>query len=102
MSAATCPHCDAILPPQELADGWCETCGKRIPSGIIAAAGRWRGRGPATSLGSGQPAADDHFGPCRACGVEAPRRYVVFYQNIGMLIVRTHRSVEGHLCKACI
>jgi hypothetical protein len=39
---------------------------------------------------------------CRACGVEAPTRYVVFYQNIGMLIVRTHRSVEGHLCKACI
>jgi hypothetical protein len=39
---------------------------------------------------------------CRACGIEAPTRYVVFYENIGMLVMRTHRSVEGHLCKPCI
>jgi hypothetical protein len=39
---------------------------------------------------------------CRACGVEAPTRYVVFYQNIDLLVLRTHRSVEGHLCKPCI
>jgi len=39
---------------------------------------------------------------CQTCGVEAPTRYVEFYQNIGALVVRYHRSVKGHLCKSCI
>ena len=28
---------------------------------------------------------------CQSCGVEAPTKYVAFYQNIGMLVMRTHR-----------
>ncbi len=28
----TCPNCGATMPPQEIADGWCETCGKRLPA----------------------------------------------------------------------
>ena len=39
---------------------------------------------------------------CEACGVEAPTRYVAFYQNIGLLVMRLSRSVEGNLCKSCI
>jgi len=39
---------------------------------------------------------------CQACGVEAPTRYVAFYQNIGLLVMRLSRSVEGNLCKSCI
>jgi hypothetical protein len=35
-------------------------------------------------------------------GNEAPVKYVEFYQNIGMLIMRQHRSVKGNLCKRCI
>jgi hypothetical protein len=38
MSCATCPNCDAELPASEIADGWCETCGKRLP-GLVAMAG---------------------------------------------------------------
>jgi len=40
--------------------------------------------------------------PCQACGRNAPTKYVEFYQNIGMLVVRSMRSVRGNLCKRCI
>ena len=40
--------------------------------------------------------------PCQACGRNAPTKYVEFYQNIGMLVLRSMRSVRGNLCKRCI
>src|SRR6202000_3094527 len=40
--------------------------------------------------------------PCQACGRNAPAKYVEFYQNIGMLVVRSLRSIKGNLCKRCI
>jgi hypothetical protein len=39
---------------------------------------------------------------CQGCGVEAPTKYVAFYQNIGALVMRFTKSVEGNLCKRCI
>ena len=39
---------------------------------------------------------------CQLCGVEAETRYVAFYQNIGALIMRFHKSLKGELCKKCI
>ena len=39
---------------------------------------------------------------CQACGVEAPTRYVEFYQNIGAVFMRFRRSIRGNLCKSCI
>jgi len=39
---------------------------------------------------------------CQSCGVEAPTRYVAFYQNIGALIMRYSTRIEGNLCKSCI
>jgi hypothetical protein len=39
---------------------------------------------------------------CQGCGVEAPTKYVAFYQNIGMLVVRQMRQIEGNLCRNCI
>jgi len=39
---------------------------------------------------------------CQACGIEAPTRYVAFYQNIGALVIRFSRSAEGNFCKSCI
>ncbi len=40
---------------------------------------------------------------CQACGVEATTKYVSFYQNIGMLVMRTSGSpMSGNLCKSCI
>ena len=39
---------------------------------------------------------------CQRCGIEAPTKYVAFYQNIGALVMRFSRSMEGNLCKSCI
>jgi hypothetical protein len=39
---------------------------------------------------------------CQNCGIEAPTRYVVFYQNIGALFVRFHKTIRGYLCKSCV
>jgi hypothetical protein len=39
---------------------------------------------------------------CQACGVEAPTKYVAFHQNIGLLVMRFSKSVEGDLCKSCV
>jgi len=39
---------------------------------------------------------------CQACGVEAPTKHVAFYQNIGALIMRFSKHIEGDLCKSCI
>ena len=30
-----CPNCSAILPDRELAAGWCESCGKKLPEALI-------------------------------------------------------------------
>jgi hypothetical protein len=39
---------------------------------------------------------------CQSCGVEAPTKYVEFYQNIGALFMRFSKSIKGILCKNCI
>ena len=39
---------------------------------------------------------------CESCGVEAPTKYVIFYQNIGALLMRFTKRIEGNLCKSCI
>lgn len=39
---------------------------------------------------------------CQLCGIAAETRYVAFYQNIGALIMRFHKSLKGELCKKCI
>ncbi len=39
---------------------------------------------------------------CQKCGVEAETKYVAFYQNIGLLVMRLSNSMEGNLCKSCV
>ena len=39
---------------------------------------------------------------CQDCGVEAATKFVSFHQNIGALVVRFPKSIEGRLCKSCI
>lgn len=39
---------------------------------------------------------------CQSCGENGDTKHVVFYQNIGMVIMRSSRTVEGELCKTCI
>jgi len=36
MTLPLCPHCDCPLRPEDLADGWCDACGKRLPSRLAA------------------------------------------------------------------
>ncbi len=39
---------------------------------------------------------------CQSCGIEAPTKYVEFRQNIGMLVMRRHRTIKANLCKPCM
>jgi hypothetical protein len=39
---------------------------------------------------------------CQACGANAATKYVAIHQNIGALIMRFSRSVQGNLCKSCV
>ena len=36
MSAAKCLYCDMILSRQEREEGWCDSCGKRLPDSAVA------------------------------------------------------------------
>jgi hypothetical protein len=39
---------------------------------------------------------------CESCGLPAETKYVEFYENVGLVFIRQHRSVKANLCKACI
>lgn len=39
---------------------------------------------------------------CDNCHLPAETKYIEFYENVGMLFMRKHRSVKGNLCKFCI
>ncbi|MEN6482569.1 MAG: J domain-containing protein [Anaerolineaceae bacterium] len=41
-------------------------------------------------------------GFCESCGMPAETKYVAFFQNIGMIILRRVYSIKGNLCKNCI
>lgn len=48
-----------------------------------------------------QTSQNDHLF-CDVCKQPAQTKNVSFYQNIGMIVVRKHKSVKGFLCKNCI
>ncbi len=39
---------------------------------------------------------------CQSCLSVGPTRYVSFYKNIGMLVMRRYQQIKGNLCKKCI
>ena len=39
---------------------------------------------------------------CKTCGVQAPTKYVEFYQNIGLVFARQWVKVDGDLCRRCV
>jgi len=39
---------------------------------------------------------------CQLCGCQAPTKHVTFRQNIGALVMRFHKKLEGDFCKSCI
>jgi len=53
-----------------------------------------------TSTQSAQRAQSIEY--CHSCLLPAETKYVEFYENIGMIFMRKHRSVKGNLCKSCI
>src|SRR5689334_16315767 len=38
MAETTCPFCDAILGAKEMGEGWCDSCGKKLPSALVTSA----------------------------------------------------------------
>jgi hypothetical protein len=68
MCSATCPNCKADLPPQEVIDGWCETCGKKLPAFVRTAA---TASGRTTAAGAGDASRGDdraaRDGLCEVC-----------------------------------
>jgi hypothetical protein len=42
------------------------------------------------------------MGRCQLCGNMRQTSQVTFHRNIGMLVVRQTRSIQGNLCKTCI
>jgi hypothetical protein len=45
MGSIACPNCQASLPAGEIAAGWCESCGKKLPTWLLQGA-PGSGRGP--------------------------------------------------------
>lgn len=39
---------------------------------------------------------------CESCGLPVQTKYVEFYENVGMIFMRQHKSVKGKFCKSCI
>lgn len=38
---------------------------------------------------------------CHSCGAMGPTKRFQFYENVGAIVVRFHRSISGDLCKPC-
>ena len=39
---------------------------------------------------------------CQRCRKFGPTRYVVFHQNIGVILALFHKQVEGCVCRSCV
>jgi hypothetical protein len=48
-----CIHCNAVLTPCDLSDGWCDSCGKRLPGGPRRASATPPAATPAASAAGG-------------------------------------------------
>jgi len=61
---------------------------------------------PQQQQGYGQPftypQAAAGAGQCEACGVHGETKRVNIMYNVGMLVVRFHKTMNGNLCKRCI
>lgn len=55
MDPVKCPSCNTPLPTAEIAGGWCETCGKKIPAYVLEAT---RGTRPDTTAQRGAVASE--------------------------------------------
>lgn len=51
--------------------------------------------------GSSNPAVPE-ISLCKTCGIQAPTKYVEFYQNVGLVFARQWAKIDGNLCRRCI
>jgi hypothetical protein len=105
-----CPTCKAVLPTDQLADGWCENCGKEIPAFVFhehpELAKELRGLKKAKT-GSGIL---HHTHRCFFCDrqAEAKTYYLRFLQISQSLwpglVVTTRRWADArcHVCAGCV
>jgi hypothetical protein len=42
-----------------------------------------------------------HDGMCEQCGRDAKVQHVSFAYNVGLLVMRFHKTIQGALCKSC-
>ena len=42
------------------------------------------------------------LGRCQVCGSVRQTSPVTFHRNIGMLVARQTRSIQGNMCKTCV
>jgi hypothetical protein len=49
-----CLHCGEVVPERDLAEGWCDSCGKKLPLSYMTEAKR-RGSSPDSSPGATPP-----------------------------------------------
>ncbi len=53
MDGLRCPVCDACVSRREAADGWCESCGKKLPAAFLQHAVGPMSQGPHSGLAKG-------------------------------------------------
>ncbi|MGA3373701.1 MAG: hypothetical protein ABSC48_18285 [Terracidiphilus sp.] len=39
---------------------------------------------------------------CKSCGIEGPTQHVTLWQNVGMIVARQWKKIDGDLCHPCI
>jgi hypothetical protein len=67
MSEVVCPRCEVVVPAAEVAAGWCDACGKRIPAYALNSAGaELSRRQPGVTNRGPHPSADRHTARCDA------------------------------------
>ncbi len=55
---------------------------------------------PMNAAVAGNPAGP--IGRCQVCGTMRQTSLVKFHHNIGMIVLRQTRSIEGNMCKTCM
>jgi hypothetical protein len=58
--------------------------------------------GPSFEVTPLQPGPSNGIARCQLCGNMRHTKYVEFYRNVGMLIVRRTYTIRGELCRPCI
>lgn len=84
---------------------YCINCGKQLPNDSLFCsfcANNLQVTTEKLTEGSVDKYFKNKENSCQICGYSGVIKYTDIYQNIGMLVMRQHKSVKGKLCKECI